>query len=173
MKISDWVTLFTTIVALALSTIAIIQTRKSIKLTQESEESANRPYVFAYVETVNSGRFIKYFVLKNFGVTPAKVLEIHFNNKLDKDNNPSQLKAIENTILAPSQHLTSEFDVSFQEIVTGYVRYISLVTGEKFKENFTLNFKTDDYKWSKVVHEDTPETHAIYEAATQIIKSLK
>lgn len=173
MKISDWVTLFTTIVALVLSTAAILQTRKSIKLTQESEESANRPYVFAYVETVNSGRFIKYFVLKNFGVTPAKVLEIHFNNKLDRNNEGSRLKAIENTILAPSQHLTSEFEDDFQEIVTGYVKYISLVTGEHFIEYFTLNFKTDDYKWSSTVHEKTPETHAIYEAVTQIIKSFK
>lgn len=173
MKISDWVTLFTTIVALVLSTAAILQTRKSIKLTQESEESANRPYVFAYVETVNSGRFIKYFVLKNFGVTPAKVLEIHFNNKLDRNNEESRLKAIENTILAPSQHLTSEFEDDFQEIVTGYVKYISLVTGERFIEYFTLNFKTDDYKWSSIVHEKTPETHAIYEAVTQIIKSFK
>ncbi|MDG6154913.1 hypothetical protein NF716_00860 [Lactococcus formosensis] len=173
MKTSDWITLFTTTVALVLSTIAILQTKRSIKLTQESEESANRPYIFAYVETVNSGRFIKYFVIKNFGVTPAKILEISFCDKLDINNEPTRLKSIENTTLAPQQRLISEFEEDFQEVISGHVRYVSLVTGEKFVETFTLNFKTDDYKWSKVVHDKTAETQAIYEATTQIIKSFK
>lgn len=173
MKPSDWISLFTTTVALILSTVAIFQTKKSHKLTQESEEAASRPYVFAYVETVSIGRHITYFVLKNFGKTPAKILEISFNNQLDRDNEPTRLKAIENTVLAPGQRITSEFDDDFQEVITGYVRYISLVSGEKFVETFTLNFKTDDYKWTQLVHNETPETKALYEVASQIIKSIK
>ncbi len=64
MKSSDWIQVIAICLTLIVSVISIVQSNRSIKLTEKTIEESNRPYVSAYVDIIDTTFFAKYLVLK-------------------------------------------------------------------------------------------------------------
>ena len=126
---------------------------------------------------VTSGRHIKYLSVKNYGKTAGRILNIHFLGDLDERHNKHRLVSLKEVTLAPRQNITSEFSTEFEDTVHGEIRYISPLTQKIYTEDFKLNFSTKNFLWSKEQEkgekpaDNVPQ--AIYEATTQLIKTLK
>ena len=50
MSIGDWIQVIAIVTSLIVSLVSIIQTQKSLKITRETIESENRPYLSFYIE---------------------------------------------------------------------------------------------------------------------------
>ncbi|MGG5316431.1 hypothetical protein [Enterococcus sp. AZ072] len=174
MEITDLIQLFAIITSLIVSVVAILQTRKSIKMTEESIRDANRPYLSIYVETIEISSFSKYFVIKNFGVTSAKILDLSFSRELDSSNKKFNMNSLINGTLAPGQKLTSFMDPKYKETVDVTITYSDL-QGKIYKE--TSSIKTDMHShllWNTSKKStDTKEATAIKQSAQAIIKAMK
>ena len=79
--ISDWIQILSIVATTIISIVSVLIATKSLRLIRKSIEDANRPYTGCYVEMIEVGHFQKCFVIKSFGKTPAKIIDI----KLDKD----------------------------------------------------------------------------------------
>jgi len=173
-SISDWINIFATISSLIVSVVAIIISYKSLKLTRKSIEDANKPYVHMYVETIDSVAFQNNLVIKNFGKTSAKIINLNFHTDLDKFNSEFQLSSLINAEIAPGQKFTTVLDPSFKEVISVTLT-IADNKGDITSKLFTI--KTDAASrllWSTPEKsKDTSESKAIRDAAIGIIKTLK
>lgn len=174
MNVSDWIQVIAICVSLFVSVVSILQTRKSIKMTEKSVFDANRPYVSIFVEALDTVYFEKYLVIKNFGNTSAKILSIAFKTDLDEWNNKYKLQTLVDGSIAPGQKFTSSLDESFNELIVVSISYEDL-DGNIYTDLF--NVKTDMSKrllWSaKSKRSDSSEATAIKQSAQAIIKNLK
>ena len=174
---TNWISILAILVPTIFSVIAINQTKKSALNSEKIIEEANRPYIVPHVEISTSGRFIKYLSIRNYGKTAGKILTITFYGELDKHHNNNQLKSLNQRTFAPQQNITSEFENDFSNIVSCEIKYVSLITNKIYTEKFELNFDTVNFLWSKEKEisanpaDNVPQ--AIYEATTQLIKTLK
>lgn len=98
---AEMIQILTAVASLVISVVAIWQARKSIKLTESSIRDANRPYVTIYVETLDTVYFEKLLVVKNYGKTAAKIVELTFHSKLDKINEGKNLQSLVNGWIMP------------------------------------------------------------------------
>ncbi|WP_434351796.1 hypothetical protein [Trichococcus flocculiformis] len=109
-------------------------------MTEKSIVSANRPYVVFYIETLDTVYFEKYIVIKNFGKSAAKILDLTFISKLDEKNDLNRLRSLVGGIIAPNQKFTTSMDTNFNETITGKIKYQDL-DGAIYEEEFKI--KTD------------------------------
>lgn len=162
------------VVSLIVSLISIIQTRKSIRLTEKTIKDANRPYLSLYIETLDTIYFSKYIVLKKYGTTSAKIIDLKFDTKLDRTNEKFKLSSLIGGSVAPGQKFTSVLKSDYKEMIYGTITYQGL-DGTLYKENFSL--KSDIHSkllWQKKrSSKDSVESDAIKQAAQAIIKSFK
>ncbi|ARE12098.1 hypothetical protein UC317_0477 [Lactococcus lactis subsp. lactis] len=174
---TDWISILAILVPTIFSVIAINQTKQSTLNSEKIIEEANRPYIVPHVEISTSGRFIKYLSIRNYGKTAGKILTITFYGELDKYHNNNQLKSLNQRTFAPQQNITSEFETDFSNIISGEIKYVSLITNKIYTEKFELNFDTVNFLWSKEqeISENPADSvpQAIYETTTQLIKTLK
>lgn len=173
-KISDWIQVIAICISLFVSVISILQTRKSIKMTEKSVYDANRPYVSVFVETFDTVYFEKYLVIKNFGQTAAKILELEFQTKLDSSNEQFKLQSLVGGTIAPGQKFTSSLDSDFNDLVVVSFSYQDM-DGNIYHEQ--VDVKTDMSKqllWhSQTKSSDSNEATAIKLSAQAIVKNLK
>lgn len=181
MSISNIINLILSIVTVAASIIALVYSRKSIQLaelslkhTEESTKQANRPYLSMYVENIDTIYFSKHLVLKNFGKTSAKILEITLDKELKKGELPFNFDSMIGGTIAPNQKFTTNLDDSFKEMITCSIRYQEQ-SGDIHQEKFLI--KTDmssQLLWSsKSDSSDSSEAAAIKKATHAIIKAFK
>lgn len=174
MKISDWIQVIAICISLLVSVVSILQTRKSIKMTENSVFEANRPYISIFVETLDTVYFEKYLAIKNFGQTSAKILELEFQTKLDSSNERFKLQSLVGGTIAPGQKFTSSLDADFNDLVIVSLTYQDM-DGNNYQEKFDV--KTDMAKqllWhSQTDHSDSTEATAIKLSAQAIVKNLK
>ena len=136
---------FLGIVSIAIAYVAIRQSNKSIKLTEESIEDANRPYVVAYLTSMQvTNTIIEYVVIKNFGQTGATINSIQVIPDYEYEghdlNNGNPFKDINNHFIAPGQSLT--FIVG-----AGGNDYISVPD-----RTIRINYKTANKTYSEDFH---------------------
>lgn len=172
--ISDLIQVVAICISLLVAVISIIQSNKSIRLSEKSIEDANRPYLSFYVETIDTIYFSKDLVLKNFGNTSAKILELTFLTPLDETNEERQLNSLINGTVAPQQKFTTNLDSDFNELISIHIKYQDL-SNNIYEESFDV--KTDmgnDLLWSaQSFSKDSPEATAIKQSTHAIIKAFK
>ncbi|WP_338351441.1 hypothetical protein [Enterococcus faecalis] len=140
MNISNWIELLGIVASFSLSAVAIWQSRKSIKLTEQSIIDSNKPYVVCYLAMTDVGFFEKYFVIKNFGNTPAKIIEIQSSAKISSVGSNLYLQSLTNTIIAPSQKFVTAFNSEYKKNELIEVKIVfEDYSGNRYNETFLLN----------------------------------
>lgn len=171
--ITDWIETAVAVVTMLAALISLWQSRKSLKLTQESIKSTSRPYLSIYVEQMDTVAFQKYIVLKNFGASSATIKSIKFNGSLD-ELNKGQLQSVINSSIAPGQKLTSSVKNDFTNTVIAEVTYTDS-QNETYIESYTLKFDAlADLAWTKSTNsKDSDIATAIKHSAQSILKTIK
>lgn len=174
MSISDTIQVIAICVSLIVSLIAILQTQKSIKQTENMIEEANRPVVSVYIESVTVGEFQKYITVKNFGQTAATILSITFDKELDEANEDRKLGSLVGATIAPNQKFTSFLEPDYNKTVITHISYKD-VNNKIYKEKYILKTDlTNSLFWiSTEKTSDTAVSTAIKDSAIEILKSFK
>ncbi|MDO4604691.1 MAG: hypothetical protein Q4B23_01795 [Helcococcus sp.] len=73
-------------IGLLVSVVAIWQSKKAIKLTEQSIKDANRPYVGISMDKVDTVYFEKFIMIKNYGNSSARVISIEFLDNVKKES---------------------------------------------------------------------------------------
>ncbi|MBC1286999.1 hypothetical protein HB818_14650 [Listeria booriae] len=139
MDISDVIQIIATFITGITAIISVIIAVKSLQITQKSIEDANKPVVVCYLDIVDVGFYKRYFIIKNFGRTPAKIMSMSFQNlqsKIGRNN----LESLNNTIIAPNQKFVVLLDDDYtnKDNFSVTICYEDL-NGNHFKELFSLN----------------------------------
>ena len=128
---SSVVQALTSIVAVVLSTIALIRSSKS-------ERDANKPYTVSFLKVVRSSQTtIIYLMIKNFGRTGATILSVKADPAIDS----GQLKF---ELIAPDQTYAAVISVKNSEIELKTRKFSLSITysdefGKKETKDFLLN----------------------------------
>lgn len=172
MNITDWIQAFSSIIALAISTFAVIQTYKI-------QKDNSRPYLNVYVEFIDTVTASKYISIKNFGKSPAFVTDLKFSKKLDEFNKDDYMQSMIGTTLAPNQKVMTFIQNNYDKKLTVTINYTDK-RNHLYSETFPLNFNLDSFLWtpenfpdSKEKTEESPEARAIRMAAHAILKKIQ
>lgn len=172
MNITAWIQTLSSIIALAISTFAVIQTYKI-------QKDNSRPYINVYVESVDTVTATKYISVKNFGKSPAFVTDLKFSKKLDYYNKNTNMQSIIGTTLAPNQKVMTVVDNKYNEKLTATIHYTDK-RNHLYSETFPLNFNLESFLWtpenfpdSREKREESPEARAIRVAAHAILKKIQ
>lgn len=169
MSVSDWIQIIAILVSLIVSMVSIRQTRKSLKITEENIKAESRPYLSFYVEYSEKDPSHKFFVVKNFGTTSAKINNIEFDKDLDKYTDKFKFSSLIGGSIAPGQKFTSFIVPDYKETVTISISYEG-INKQSYDEAFVV--KTDIASSLLWVSEDTPEK-AIRATGKLLAKTIK
>lgn len=129
------VSLFTSIVAIVISVLTLKQSSNAII-------ESSRANIMFYIDTLTGGQ--NYLVLKNFGNSSGKILNIDISpsiqySKLPDGTTMSAITEFSNITLAPNQYIKSWFDFKNypDKIFDVTLKYETL--GKVYTENYTLN----------------------------------
>ena len=171
MNITDWIQAFSSIIALAISTFAVIQTYKI-------QKDSYKPYINVYVEFIDTVTASKYISIKNFGKSPARVTYLKFSKKLDESNKNTNMQSIIGTTLAPNQKVMTFIDNEYSEKLTATIHYTDK-RNHLYSETFPLNLNIDDFHWitenlpdKDKKRENSSEARAIRMAAHALLKKI-
>lgn len=171
MSITDWIQAFSSIIALAISTFAVIQTYKI-------QKDSYKPYINVYVEFIDTVTASKYISIKNFGKSPARVTYLKFSKKLDESNKDTNMQSIIGTTLAPNQKVMTFIDNEYSEKLTATIHYTDK-RNHLYSETFPLNLNIDDFHWitenlpdKDKKRENSSEARAIRMAAHALLKKI-
>lgn len=171
MSVSDWIQVVAILVSLAVSIVSILQTRKSIKNTEKSIKDANRPYLSIYFETIDTIDFGKYIVLKNFGKTSAKILDITVDGSPKSHGMDIDFSSMIGATISPGQKFSSVLENDFSENLFYSIVYQES-DGEVHNDSFSI--KTDMNASLPWKHKSSKDLSTTIKNATQaIIKSFK
>ena len=137
-SVSDWIQILSVISTVLISIVSIIIATKSLRLTRKSIEDANKPYISCYVEMVEVGHFKKYFVIKNFGKTPATILDIKFDKDIKGLGRQGKIDSIKNALIAPNQKFITAVKVEERNNFNVTIIYKDL-NSQVFEQTFNLN----------------------------------
>lgn len=149
MNITAWIQTLSSIIALAISTFAVIQTYKI-------QKDNSRPYINVYVESVDTVTATKYISVKNFGKSPAFVTDLKFSKKLDYYNKNTNMQSIIGTTLAPNQKVMTVVDNKYNEKLTATIHYTDK-RNHLYSETFPLNFNLESFLWTPENFPDSRE----------------
>lgn len=151
--ITDWIQAIMAIVSLVVSLIALYQSKKSIEqankslaLTEQSIRDANKSVMIAYFDTVNVTHVDKYLIIKNFGSTPATILDIKTTEMDVKLDLQQRIKSINNTMFAPNQKFVTQLikmdNTENDDLLPFDIELTYKDTlGEIYIDNFSINPK--------------------------------
>ncbi|MDD3416365.1 MAG: hypothetical protein PHY47_20575 [Lachnospiraceae bacterium] len=166
---------FSTIVNLSLSVLSfvlalfslvfvIISLRQNQKMLQQNNkmlEDASRPFVSIYIDSITICEQSSFFVLKNFGKSPAKITKFDYDPILKSTTQSDsmfnvQFDYVSGIILSPGQSKTLQYNVSTLgcDSITFSIDYES---GEKvYSETVVMNVKNYIH-----IPVSRPETHVL------------
>src|SRR5690606_1905459 len=101
--ISDLIQITSITISSLISIISIIIAVKSLRVTKKSIEDANKPNIACYIDMVEVGYFQKYFIIKNFGRTPATIIDIKFDPFIEGLGRNGKIDSLKGSVLAPNQ----------------------------------------------------------------------
>lgn len=169
MTITDWIQAFSSVVALIISTFAVVQTYKI-------QKDSSKPYINVYFEFIDTVTASKYISIKNFGKSPASITYLSFSKKLNSENADTQMHNIIGTTLAPNQKVMIFIENSHNEKLTATIHYTDQ-SNHKYSETFPLNLNVDDFIWTTEnltsMDGESSEAKAIRTATHAILKKLQ
>lgn len=146
LSVSDQIQLLGIITSLTVSIIAIFISLATLRQNSKMLESASRPIVSIYVDSITVCEQTSYFVLKNFGASPAKITTFKYDSILKETTQKfsllcSQFDFVEGIILTPGQSKLLEYYLT--KLPVDNVRFnIVYSFGEaSYSEVITLNVK--------------------------------
>ncbi|MFC3900098.1 hypothetical protein [Aliicoccus persicus] len=170
-EISEWIQITSILAATTISVVSIIIATKSLRLTRKSIEDANKPYISCYVEIIEVAHFQKYFVIKNFGKTPATIIDIIFDKEITGLGRQGKVDSIKNALLVPNQKFITSVDVTEKENFTVKIIYKDM--NNRIDEklfNLNLDF-TSDLRYNESSNKElTKDTNALRNALHQFTK---
>lgn len=171
MKISDWIQISGIVVSTLVAITSIFIALKSLKLTRKSIEEANRPYVTCFVSAIDTGFQAKYFVIKNFGKSGARIINIEFNKNLPELGRNGTIDSIINSLIAPNQKFMTAVPSKMDDIVDVKITYKDS-NNNLFEESHTINFGySQDLVFKTVKHSHLNDTaNTMQNVAQSIIK---
>ncbi|HEM3681599.1 TPA: hypothetical protein ACGO1P_001622 [Streptococcus suis] len=177
MTASDIIEVLSIITSTIIGLISIYYSNKAIKiasnankLTAEITAETNRPVVVAYLETVEIESFHKYMVIKNFGNTPATILDLKFMQSIDEyDFNMSSLIGY---TIAPSQKFMHVIDNDLKGTVIVNIIY-QTVTGQNFDEVYQVKLNATEKLFWIGSNDQDKQLKFMKNAAEAFIKVLK
>lgn len=177
MTTSDIIEVLSIITSTIIGLISIYYSNKAIKiasnankLTAEITAETNRPVVVAYLETVEIESFHKYMVIKNFGHTPATILDLKFMQSIDEyDFNMSSLIGY---TIAPSQKFMHVIDNDLKGTVIINIIY-QTVTGQNFDEVYQVKLNATEKLFWIGSNDQDKQLKFMKNAAEAFIKVLK
>ena len=163
------------LIGLIVSFVAIWQSHKSIKLTEQSIRDANRPYIGVSIESIDTVYLEKFIVFKNYGNSSAKLTSLKFKSETSNiafiKNNMQSL--VGGTIM-PGQKFTSTIDDNFKELIKIEICYEG---PDKVSYSEVFDIKTDMSSdllcGKKTLSSDDKVSTAIKLGAQSIAKTLK
>ncbi|HFI0134821.1 TPA: hypothetical protein ACGOZZ_000571 [Streptococcus suis] len=177
MTSSEIIEILSIITSTIIGLISIYYSNKAIKiasdankLTAEITADTNRPVVVAYLETVEIENFHKYMVIKNFGNTPATILDLKFMQSIDEyDFNMSSLIGY---TIAPSQKFMHVIDNDLKGTVIVNIIY-QTVTGQNFDEVYQVKLNATEKLFWVGSNDQDKQLKFMKNAAEAFIKVLK
>lgn len=153
------------------SIVSVTIATKSLKLTRKSIEDANKPYISCYVEMVEVGHFQKYFVIKNYGKTPATILDIRFDKEVTGLGRQGNIDSIKNSLIAPNQKIITAVKVDEKSCFRVTVVYEDM-NNQVFENTFNMNlgFSSDLLHIESNNSGLTKDTNALKNALHQFTK---
>ncbi len=154
---SDIIEIFGIIVSTVVSVVAIIISVKSLNQAQITNEQNNRmleestrPYIAIYLDAVTICEQSSFFVLKNFGQSPGRIVLFEFDPVLKTlETSPKrgnqlineQYDFVEGLTLAPGQSKMMSCNVTKvpKDVLSFKIGYTAL--GKYYEESIELNVK--------------------------------
>lgn len=135
------------------------QNNALIALNAKTLDESTRPFVAIYIEAITVCEQTSYFVLKNFGHSPALITDFVYNPVLKSTDQISsllqcQFDSIKNIVLSPGQRKLLQYDVSKLPVDTLTFQITYCYNEKVYTETTTLNVK--NYIHLPV---SRPETH--------------
>ena len=144
---SEIIDLFSTSASLITSIIAIVISVKTLKQSNDAIVESSRANIVFYIDTLTGNQ--SYLVLKNFGNSVGKVLNIDISpnimySKLKNSSTASVITEFSNITLAPGQYIKSWFDFKNypDKIFNVSIKYETL--GKTYNDNYTINISYID-----------------------------
>lgn len=153
LKPSDIIEIISIIVSAIVSIVAIAISLKSLKQSRITNEQNNRmleestrPYITIYLDAITICEQTSYFVLKNFGNSPALITKFEYDPALKETKQRSsllqeQFDFINHIVLAPGQSKLLEYNVTKlpSDTVEFHISYMS--NGIEYHETVIMNVK--------------------------------
>lgn len=174
MYLTDWIQTIAIVLSLIISVIAILQTNKSIRMTEKYNHDANRPYITIYIEFIAATYFEKYIVVKNFGNSAAKILEITVDGIPEGNLIDVSLSSLNGSQIAPNQKFTSYINNEFKRTLYYQVKY-QAIDGEIFIEKYVVKTDlSDKLFYTKPSGNKANDTPAVIQRSTnELLKAIK
>ncbi|WP_454955842.1 hypothetical protein [Gemella morbillorum] len=163
------------IVPIVISLISVIISSLSLYQAKKSIYNSSKPYVVPYIETIYGLNFQKNLTIKNFGKTPARILELTFHTELDSLNNKLQMKSVVGSIIAPNQKFSTNLHPGFKGDVKLTLKYKDQLGKITVLEETLKTNISESLLFSTGSHPDntSDEVKAIRESAITLISNFK
>lgn len=150
---SDIIEIISIIVSTIVSIIAVVISLKSLKQSRITNEQNNRmleestrPYITIYLDAITLCEQSSYFVLKNFGNSPAIITKFEYDPALKQTRQKEeilqrQFDYVEHIVLAPGQAKLLQYDVTKlpSNELTFHISYLAKNT--EYHETITMDVK--------------------------------
>ena len=143
---SDIIEIIGIIASLITSIVAIVISIATLRQNSKMLKESTRPYVTIYIDSITICEQSSYFILKNFGNSPAYITDFQYDPILRKTNQKKkilqdQFDFVKGIILAPGQSKMLYYNVTELPIpeLTFEISYRS--GRDKYHESVTLNVK--------------------------------
>lgn len=150
---SDIIEIISIIVSTIVSIIAVVISLKALKQSRITNEQNNRmleestrPYITIYLDAITLCEQSSYFVLKNFGNSPAIITKFEYDPALKQTRQrpkilQEQFDYVEHIVLAPGQAKLLQYDVTKlpSRTVTFHINYVA--NKKTYEETVTMDVK--------------------------------
>ncbi|ENZ5543763.1 hypothetical protein [Enterococcus hirae] len=143
-SLSDWISIASIIVSFIASMIAIVISTASLVQNRNILKETNAPKLVMYANHITTGFHGKYIVVKNYGNTETKILDIKFEGNLH-ELDQKFLNSLKGTTIYPGQIISNglieekNFGNENVQIALSYTIY-----GKSVNESFLLDFNRLD-----------------------------
>ena len=183
--VSAWSTFATAVVAAAAFTVAWIfgsgqirEAREARNLTKRLDIERSQPYVVAFMETSEASEQIINLVIKNFGLTAARNVQVNITPWPERSNMPDDYRKVgvpsPLPVLAPGQSWQTVWDTSIArrgsqlpDSHTGTISYDGL-EGSHILTEFVLDWSI----FKSRMHTDIKTIHHAAKSLDEIQESL-
>ncbi len=177
---SDIINIISIIASLIPSIVAIVISIKSLRQNNKMIEASSRPYISIYVESITLCEQTSFFVIKNFGNTPAYINDFQYDpilkkTKQSKTSNAinEQFDYVKGITLAPGQSKMLEYDVT--KLPCDELSFTIAYSSDKhYCETFKLNVKNYIHipvtrPSSHILENDERKVHTLREILEHLI----